>query len=70
MTDKIAVYLDEQECFLFKLFQENYTLVAHILGTMNSLKLNGLTNCNVSMDFDAQGLIQHTAVTKHYKLNI
>jgi len=63
----IKVELTNEDALLFKEFQKHYELIAHILGVMTQLNINVLTNCNVSMDYDSNGIIQHTAITKHYK---
>lgn len=64
---KTAVYLDPDEAMLFVAFQKNYRTVAHILGSIDALGLNSISNASLTMDFDRDGIISHTSITKHYR---
>lgn len=61
------VGMTEDDAKLFLAFQENYQVVAHLLGCMQGLNLKTLQNVSVTMDIDGNGNLQHTAITKHYR---
>ena len=63
----VTIDLTEEDAKLFILFQQHYNLVAYLLGAMDKLKLQDLNMCNVQLDYNAHGLIEHSAITKHYK---
>lgn len=64
---KTPVYLSPDEALLFIAFQKNYQLIANILGTMDSMGFTNLRSASVALDFDANGAIQHSSITKHYR---
>lgn len=67
IEEKIPVYLSPYEAGVFVKFQEHFTLIAHVVGVMDSLGLKDLNNANILMEFNNEGLIKHTAITKHYR---
>jgi len=67
IEQKTPVYLSPDEALLFMAFQKNYQIIAHILGTMDSLKIGDLSNGRLEMDFDKTGMVTHTSITKHFR---
>lgn len=67
IEEKTPVYLSPDEAMLFMTFQKNYQVIARILGSMEALKVNDLSNGTLTMDFDSGGVIQHSSITKHYR---
>lgn len=65
--EKTPVYLDPDEALLFLAFQKNYHVVAQVLGVMDSLGIKTLANGSLTLDFNSDGIIQHSSVTKHYR---
>lgn len=59
--------LTDEEAGLFLEFQKHYKVVAPIVGYMSSLKLVDLSNTQVVLDIGQTGLVQHMAITKHYR---
>lgn len=67
IEQKIPIYLSEDEARLFVTFQKNYQVVARIIGSMDALNLTEIKNASLLMDFDQNGTINHSAITKHYR---
>lgn len=67
IEEKTPVYLSPDEAMLFMAFQKNYQVVARILGSMDALRINDISNASLTMDFDRDGLITHSSITKHYR---
>ncbi len=67
IEEKTPVFLSPDEAQLFVAFQKNYQLIANILGNMDSLGLSNLRNASMVLDFDMNGVIQHSSITKHYR---
>ncbi len=67
IKEKTPIWLSSDEALLFKAFQQHYQVVARIIGSMEALRINDIANASVVMDFDANGIIQHSAITKHYR---
>lgn len=67
MVKDIPIYLSEEDAKLFIEFQKRYTTIAHIVGCMEGLNIQDLRNVSIVMDIDDRGIVQHTAITKHYR---
>ncbi len=63
----IVIELSKEDALLFKAFQENYQVVAPIVGFMDSLKMADLKNMTIQMDIDKNGVINHSSITRHYR---
>lgn len=67
IEQKTPIYLSSDEAMLFMAFQKNYQVIANIIGSMDALRVNNITNSTLTMDFDREGLIAHSSITKHYR---
>ena len=67
IEEKLPVYLSTDEAKLFLAFQKNYHTIAQVLGVMDSLGVKNMANGSLTLDFNSEGMIQHSSITKHYR---
>lgn len=61
------VEMTTEDALLFTKFRQHQEAVGYILGYMESLKLVDLRNMSITMDIDSNGIVQHTAITRHFR---
>ena len=62
------IEITPSEAVLFRLFQQRHTVIAPIVGFMDSLAINDLRGCKISFDVNPDtGQIEHASITKHYR---
>lgn len=64
-NNKTMVELDDTEALLFIEFRKHIDIIGYLVGYLQSF--SDINNCNVSLDIDKDGIIQHTAITKHFR---
>lgn len=62
-----TIELTNEDALLFVEFQKHYNVVAPIVGYMSSLKLVDVSNTQIVLDIGQSGVVQHMAITKHYR---
>lgn len=67
IIEKIPVFLTADEALLFRQFQERFQIIASIVGSMDALNIKDIKNASLTMDFDGNGIINHSSITKHYR---
>lgn len=64
-TTKIE--LNEDEAKLFIEFRKRFDFIGYLVGYMETFGMFDLKSANIEIDIDKDGIIQHTAITKHYR---
>lgn len=67
IEQKTPVYLSPDEALLFVEFQRRYQTIASIIGNMEGMGLINLKNSSLTLDFDMNGVIQHSSITSHFR---
>lgn len=63
----MMIELTDEEAALFLQFQKHHTVVAPIVGYISTLNLIDLSNTQIILDIGQTGLVQHMAITKHFR---
>lgn len=64
---QIPVYMTQDEARVFIEFKKRYKVIAYILGFMNTMRIDDMTETNMVFDVDKSGIISHVAITKHFR---
>lgn len=67
MDKNITVNLSQEEAFLFAEFQKRYEVIAQLVGYMETVRIFDLKNMSIQIDIDSNGIVKHTAITRHFR---
>lgn len=66
-SDLIKIELAQDEAVLFRIFQRDHAIIAPICGYMESLSVMDISNSQLILDIDQNGLVKHMSITKHFR---
>lgn len=62
-----TIFLEDEEAKIFLEFQKRFNVIASIVGTLDTFNTLDLKNSSLTLDFDNNGIIAHSSITKHYR---
>jgi hypothetical protein len=62
-----TIHLTSDDAELFKKFMQHYDLIAYFVGYLEVMGTDRITNSQIVLDIDSDGIITHTAITKHFR---
>ncbi len=65
--DLIKIELSTEEAIAFRIFQAKHDIIAPICGYLDSLKIMDISNSQLVLDVDQNGVIKHMSITKHFR---
>lgn len=62
-----TIELTEEDALAFAKFRQYQDVIGYFIGHLDSMGIQGMSNAQIVLDVDGQGVIGHVAITKHFK---
>ncbi len=67
MDQLTTIHLTSDDALAYKSFMRHYDTIGYLVGYLDSLGLERMQNSQIVLDIDNSGVINHMAITKHFR---